>query len=389
MQILKIKDYGFFDYINCVIWTIAIFSTYFQVPYKGIASLIVPTFGIYIIFNIKSVIWHPLEDKLVRTGILYLLYITISCIYSILKGTEINRVLRFYLILFAIPLCFLLSRKKFDFEYSIFMILSLAKSIYIISIAVKMIMMGTFIPFREWAQINKYGDIYFVYGFFPRVQIYGNALLVMAFVIRFYRIKKFDIWNIILLLGVCTAGNFSFLLGVVVFLIVCFLNSINLKNIKIWKIIVLMLFIILLSGFSYYAFLEMGRKADTGNLLKIKQMKILLDTNILFGRGIASDVEANVLLGRLANANYYEMQTFYVFYQIGLIGLGLFFYITLSLCKKNGMNILGLYLVYLLYTFFNPYCFDTTQMISIVLLINLPEAKGYVKNHSNHNGLQS
>ena len=341
------------------------------------------------IFNIRQVIYYSLEGKLLKTGVAYLLYISISSIYSIINGQDISRILRFYLILFVIPLCFLLQRKRFDLEYSIFMILSVAKSVYIISIAIKMVIEGTYTPFRQWAQINNYGDAYFVYGFLPRVQIYGNALLVFAFVIRFYKTKKIDICNITLLLGVCTAGNFSFLLGVVVFLAGYFLLSIDPKRIQPWKVMVLIVLVILLSIFSYYAFLEMGRKTDTGNALKIRQIKMLLDTNLLFGKGIASEVEANVLLGRLANANYYEMQTFYIFYQIGAIGIGLFYYITLSLCKKYGNNILGLYIIYLLYTFFNPYCFDTTQMISIVLLINIKGAPGYEKNYCNYNSLLS
>lgn len=389
MRKIRLRSYGFFNYINCLIWTLVIFSLYFQVPYKKLSSLIVVFFGLYMIFNIRQVIYYSLEGKLLKTGVAYLLYISISSIYSIINGQDISRILRFYLILFVIPLCFLLQRKRFDLEYSIFMILSVAKSVYIISIAIKMVIEGTYTPFRQWAQINNYGDAYFVYGFLPRVQIYGNALLVFAFVIRFYKTKKIDICNIILLLGVCTAGNFSFLLGVVVFLAGYFLLSIDPKRIQPWKVMVLIVLVILLSIFSYYAFLEMGRKTDTGNALKIRQIKMLLDTNLLFGKGIASEVEANVLLGRLANANYYEMQTFYIFYQIGAIGIGLFYYITLSLCKKYGNNILGLYIIYLLYTFFNPYCFDTTQMISIVLLINIKGAPGYAKNYCNYNSLLS
>ena len=389
MRKIRLRSYGFFNYINCLIWTLVIFSIYFQVPYKKLSSLIVVFFGLYMIFNIRQVIYYSLEGKLLKTGVAYLLYISISSIYSIINGQDISRILRFYLILFVIPLCFLLQRKRFDLEYSIFMILSVAKSVYIISIAIKMVIEGTYTPFRQWAQINNYGDAYFVYGFLPRVQIYGNALLVFAFVIRFYKTKKIDICNITLLLGVCTAGNFSFLLGVVVFLAGYFLLSIDPKRIQPWKVMVLIVLVILLSIFSYYAFLEMGRKTDTGNALKIRQIKMLLDTNLLFGKGIASEVEANVLLGRLANANYYEMQTFYIFYQIGAIGIGLFYYITLSLCKKYGNNILGLYIIYLLYTFFNPYCFDTTQMISIVLLINIKGAPGYEKNYCNYNSLLS
>lgn len=377
------------ELINYIIWSLVIFSIYFQVPYKRLSSCIVPLFALYLLINIRQLNFLNRGKKIYGAWRIYVIFITLSSLYSIICDTNVNRVLRFYMILFIIPICFLLYKNNFEFEYKMFIVLSVAKSLYLISIAARMMTAQTYEPFRRWAQMNNYGDAYFVYGFMPRVQIYGNALLVLAFIVRICRIKKFDIWNILLLSGICIAGNFSFLLGTASFLICFFIRTANFRHMKSWKALIIVLSIPITVCFLSYSLAEMGRKADGGNSLKMKQISFLMDTNYLVGKGIARNVEANLTLGRQADADYYEMQTFYIFYQIGLFGIVLFYYITLSLCRKYGKNKFMLYLIFLLYTFFNPYCFDTTQMIAIVVIINMREAENYVREQCNCDGLLS
>lgn len=358
--------------IKYIIWGMLIFSFYFQIPIKPLASLIIPLLFIYVCLNIKCIEKLKVPKILLAFYFGFMIYMTIYFAYSLFIGISIGRVVRFYLILSMIPLCFLMVKENFRVEYEIFEWFSILKSILLISIALILFSVrNDFMPFRIWAGNNNLGDIYVVYGFIPRVQQYGNALLVMGFIISYIKNNGWNLKSVTIFLGVLVAGNFSFILSLALFFLYRYLIGFNLRRIKKKKVIFLFFLIMIGSVFLCYAGSEMNRKKDTGNKLKIIQAKILMDTNLLIGNGLGQIVPENEQLNREPDAIYYELQTMYIFYQIGFIGLGMFMILTLMLAYKHGKTVFVLYLIYLVYSFFNPYCFDTTQMIAILLLVNL------------------
>ena len=125
-------------------------------------------------------------------------------------------------------------------------------------------------------------------------------------------------------------------------------------------------------------------KSLFSNAARLEQANFLIDTNFFIGDGIGNFVRK---IGQFRNYNnqiYYELQTLYIYNQIGIIGLSLFYAVNILGLKgiKHQNEKLILYLIYLFYTFWNPYCFDTTQMMAIITLINVefnyPERKLYV-----------
>lgn len=372
--------------ISVIVWCFMIFCYYFQVPFKLLSSYIIPLLFLYIvlsgrILNFKG--YFKDTDKLI---IFYFVFICLSSLISLLLGVMSTKILRFASILIAIPVAFFVRKKDFKWEYRVFIALSIIKSVYLIVIAIQMKLAGTFAPFRLWAEQNDFGDAYFVYNIIPRIQLYGNPLLMTGFMVYFHNNRKVNLINIILFSGILIAGNFAFILGLALFFLYEYISSKKRNNfISLNRFFATIVLIILSVGFLYYANLEMSRKAKGGNALKIKQAQILVDTNLVFGRGIGASVPRNEELTRNPDAIYYELQTLYIFYQIGIIGILLYYFTTLYMCRSFGIKIFMLYIIYNVYSFFNPYCFDSTQMITIIILINLNSVTG--KKNGNRNYL--
>ena len=116
----------------------------------------------------------------------------------------------------------------------------------------------------------------------------------------------------------------------------------------------------------------MGEKSATSNIVRIEQARILLDTNPAIGDGLGHQIYGTAGSHIYSGDNtYFELQTLYIFNQIGTIGLILFYVLTISVfLGKQRPFMLYLYLSYLIYSFFNPYCFDSTHIMVMVLISN-------------------
>lgn len=357
--------------IRISIWTFLMFVYYFSVPFTDLEGLLSPILFMFIIFNINKVVTGFKETKYTLIYIVWLIYLLISLSYSVYNGTDLYKGLRFLLILLVVPLGFMFKYERFSCYYNIFRILSICKSITLIIIAVWMIYLGDMAPFRLWFEQNHWGDAYFVYDIVPRVQVYGNTLLPIAFMISVYREGKVvNFFNVLLLLGVFIAGNAAFILGIMIFLLWKFKKSL-LRFSYAKKVLAILIILPIIIFFLNYFYSEMERKSNTGNHVKFVQMEILLDTNTAVGEGIAARVPQMSSIGYPADTLYYEMQTFYIFYQLGLIGSLIFIILNIMSLKKYNFDTAFLYIIYLLYSAFNPGSFDTTHFIAILACCNL------------------
>lgn len=233
---------------------------------------------------------------------------------------------------------------------------------------------------RLWATSNGYGDVYFD-GVVPKVQLHGNALLVVAFMIDFYKKRKFDCINVILLLGIIVAGNFAFKMGFIMFFSWLgwreFFHKITIK-----KLVLIFMSVVMLTMFIQYTGEEAEKKSgyNSSNAVRIAQLDVLTDTNEITGFGLGALVkDSRINHGKLDN-RYFEVQTLYVYYQIGAICLIMYYCLLFSLMRyrifKDGQILLAIYLIY---SFFNPYCFDTTEMLTIIFLASLSKTEAPLK----------
>lgn len=74
---------------------------------------------------------------------------------------------------------------------------------------------------RAWAQSSNVGDIYILNGV-PRIQLVGNALLLVGFMIEVCRKNRITLVSAVLLFGVLAAGNGAFILGIAIFFFVTY-----------------------------------------------------------------------------------------------------------------------------------------------------------------------
>lgn len=360
-----------FGGLRIIAWTISVFFYYFQVPFIEYAGFITAGIAAFMILDIRhifSIFKYP------KIGLLYMAVFSFCCLnllYSVSSGTDLSSAFRFFLIVVLLPLCPLFITKESRFLYKIFSVLSVSKAIMLIVISLLIIIAGSYSEMRLWARLNNYGDVYFAYQFIPRVQLKGNALLLIAFMISFCKTRKFNVYNSILLIGIFCAGNFAFLLGLGIFFVWMYIRSLKYSTIGMKKIFIGGTLFLVALGFFSYASLEANSKSgDFGsNGLRLIQYEILTDTNVLYGRGLGSVVLGASRLGRSIDEQYYELQTLYIYYQVGamcLIALYiLILYVMKKSCNSDGFII---FLIYLIYSFFNPYCFDTTQIITMMLL---------------------
>jgi hypothetical protein len=233
---------------------------------------------------------------------------------------------------------------------------------------------GTFTVLRNFALNGGFGDIYSFGGVFLRVQVHGNALLVVAFMLSVMKRQKIGALNVWLFAGVFVAGNFAFLLGTALFLAYYFFRK-TYESKKMWyiNIIPFLLFTVTICMFLYpYVKRQFEQKSQYSNIVRIEQAEVLLSGTIIRGNGIGNSITAKTSNRNYEGALYYELQSFYIINQIGVIGYLIFMFSTIYtfyyLAKNKKMLIV--YFIYLFYSFWNPYCFDSTHMFAVILLLN-------------------
>lgn len=369
------KKINITKFARCLFWFLALFCYNFQCPIPSLAKFIIPTLFIFIVLELRNYRWK--RYGFTPVFLVYIAYLCTFLIYSVLKGNILTWAIRFFLILLVIPVCFVIKDMDFEAEEKIFIYISIAKCIMLILLAVAVICMRNVAPFSAWASSNGFGSIYVDDGYL-KVQLHGNSLLVVAFMVSYMRKRRINWQNVILLVGVFIAGNFAFVLGVVCFVayralrIMLTARGTN----RLMKFVIAVVAVAGMMVMIPFVANQIKLKSSYSNAVRVEQAEVLLDTNVLIGEGLGHKVvakdESMRFAERLNNYSYYfELQTLYIFHQIGFVGMFLFYLITIWAAYKNGRECLWLYLIYLFYSFWNPYCFDTTQMIAIIAIMNL------------------
>lgn len=356
--------------IGVFAWCLAAMGYFFQFPFSILSSLIIPSLAVYFLSQLPNL--HIPKDRKYLIGLgVYLLFIIFCVVRSLVLGVSLTRIIRFAAILVGIPAFCWIQDPTFSVKRKIFTGIAVIKSVVLIAIAVKLVIDGHHTLIRFWAQNNGLGDIYLLNGV-PKVQVHGNALLVMAFVVEFLHKKRLNIFNIIILGGVLVAGNFAFILGLLLLVVWqggSYAYRFIQKN-KWGKYVVAVICLIAVIVLMPYFIGKIQEKADMSNVVRLEQAMVLLDANPIIGDGLGYVVQAETAT-RIYNGDiYFELQTLYIYKQIGLVGLLLFYFATiLPMWYKSKEHTL-LYLLYLAYTFWNPYCFDATQLMAVVLILN-------------------
>lgn len=294
------------------------------------------------------------------------------------SNINIRKVVRFSEIFLMIPLFFCIDESKNSNFYSkVFVRIAFLKAIVLFSIYGIVVKTGSYSAIRAYGHLKGWGDIYsFGSMFLTRVQLQGNALLVMAFFMSCYKEDKI-FYRVALFLACLIAGNKAYLIGIFLFVLYFFVSWLFTTR-KNYNFNFKVCFLLLCSMMSFPVIIDkansiLEEKAGYSNAVRKDQAEVLLFGNIITGNGVGHTITAKTKYRDYSGANYFEVQTLYVINQIGIIGYFLFLCLTFGLLlkRKNSFALVFIYFSYLAYTFFNPYCFDTTHMITGFLLCSV------------------
>lgn len=356
--------------LTLALWTAAITGYFFQFPFSFLAALITPCGVAYVFLQFPK--YYLLKNKVYLTLLgAFFGYLVYSVIEALIWGTDFIRVLRFGAILGLLPLCCLIHDGEFETKWKIFFRLAVAKAGVLLLIWLALLIVGDYTEFRDWAWEKGFGDIYLLSRWNAKVQVHGNALLLVAFIVDFAGKKRFTIQNGIVLAGILAAGNFAFILGLGAFF--GWQGFVWVKEKKISKRTVAAILVCgLLFGAPYVA-AKIVQKAEVSNKTRIQQAQVLLDANPLIGQGLGNYIRAQTPTRVYDGDLYFELQTLYIYNQVGILGLALAYSLTAWPLWRKSKNRVLLYLIYLIYSFWNPYCWDMTHIITLLILMNTQE----------------
>ena len=184
-----------------------------------------------------------------------------------------------------------------------------------------------------------------------------------------------------LVLGMLVAGKFAFVLGLIVFLFLVFLNTNQFKTKKFLTLAIVGLFAIVFAAKPAIEYLDntISKKSQESNPTRLDQSIVLWTDlkesplSLVFGQGLGNTLEVKTKWRDYTDNIYFELQSLYFLNQMGLFNF-LIFVICNVLCvilyfRQPIVKII--YVSYILYALFNPYFLDTSHIVVIIILSSL------------------
>ncbi|WP_449623168.1 hypothetical protein [Robertmurraya sp. Marseille-Q9965] len=317
--------------------------------------------------------------------VIHFIFLFILLWYSIVvKDNEVGLAVRFFVILSLLIMAYFVPKRKYLID--IFLIVTLVAALFLIGFEIYlMFQTDVYVArLRDKFIHNGWGDFYTFNGLFYKIQIKGNSTLPFAFFVSLVYFRDFFkkiLVSGIIFVGVLIAGNFAFLIAVAVFIVLYYI-LVSLRDTSLFitrfTILVLLSLVVLIPAKSYVE-VELERKQEVSLSTRGDQFIVLVDDlsesglDVLFGRGLGNTVDVKTNFRDYTGAFYYELQTLYILNQTGILYFLLFLGISTLLCIIFWRNkyVYLIYLTYLLYAITNPYLFDTTHIIVIIVLNSL------------------
>lgn len=315
------------------------------------------------------------------------LWLSFLALYSLFLGNDFQLIIHFMLaIILLLSSNFVSDVPKVFLKIFFFLITVQASFLIIMEFVLNIFYtQNSYLLLRELFIQKGWGDLYTYNGYFYRVQLKGNALIPVAFYLTFIRevknyIKYINFYRLILFIGICIAGNFAFWISTLLFLIG---YSIFFGKNKIVKSILVLSVIISASGliFSYVSEVLL-RKVDSLGTRGDQYIVLIngLTNNIysfVFGNGLGSTLSIRTSFRDYTGDIYFELQSVYYIFQLGILNSIIFFGLMIYLAIKRiyYKDLLFVYVIYVSYALSNPYFLDTNHVILIIILRLLYEIR--------------
>ena len=371
----KIDSFLFF----CLIFTLSR-----QLPLNKAPELLSIFTAVFIFFSViyySSIVSFSVKKLTMHLGILSLILLL-----AIFRENAPELTVRFFFILFLIniPLIFNIVNVKY---LTWFFLSSKIQSFLLVLAGVIIPVLYTLDSYHVIRQLilsNSWGDVYSYNGIFYRIQIIGSALLPIFFFINYdlYRRTRTSLfWTVFSFVAVIFAGNLAFYLILIFFIFLYEVFVVGKIKLNIRLFIYFFIFTVSIPFvIAYFIELIVLKSAgDTSSLgIRYEQFSLLLanlaNSNfaVLFGTGLGNTLDVVTNSRDYTGDIYYELQTIYILNQIGFIPFALYLifhlYLFFSLIKTK-LSLL-IYFSYLTYAFVNPYMFDTTHFVVLIIILS-------------------
>lgn len=360
--------------LYCFLFFLVFFIITRQVPFSNYSVIA----NIAVVILILGLIGSK-RNSLINISFMSL-WLSFLVLYSLYLGNDFKLIIHFMLAIILL----LASNFSNNIPKEIlktFFILIVFQSFFLIIMEIILNLFyneNSYLLLRETFNDNGWGDLYTYNGYFYRVQVKGNALIPVAFFLTFIRevkdyIKYINFYRVVLFIGISIAGNFAFWISTLFFLIG---YSLFFEKNKVIKSIFVLVLIISASGFIFnYVSDVLLRKVDSLGT-RGDQYVVLIDgltRNIyyfIFGNGLGSTLSIRTSFRDYTDNIYFELQSVYYVYQLGILNSIIFFalMVYLALKKIYYKDLLFIYVVYVSYALSNPYFLDTNHIVLIVIL---------------------
>lgn len=235
---------------------------------------------------------------------------------------------------------------------------------------------------------NGIGDIFLFHDIYYKLELRGTPLIafvyMLSYIVELFPQRYSWLYRLIYLVGVILAGNFAYQLAVLFFHLALYLYHAFDNPVRLTKRVFNLSIIFFLFGSALFPYIsDTFKDKQTGGSLPTRydQIEVLFEDvsqteiSLLMGSGLGHTIEKKTNVRDYRGGVYYELQTLYIFNQLGMLGFSLLIVTNIFLAFRylKNKDIIIVYACYVLYACTNPYIWDTTQIVVIVSLLSTRE----------------
>jgi hypothetical protein len=309
-------------------------------------------------------------------------YGSLSLLASLMLGVEFANAMRFLLVTVGTLLAFHIAPAAISARLALVPLILQSALIVTISLSLAVLQdLEAASAIRSMVLESNWGDIYSFDGFYYRVQLIGNALIPLLFLVSLWRWRQglyYRAAAMVALLGLVAAGNLTY---VVVALVAILMRTWQVARrslaARVMIGVVICAALVVAWDAASDAFNKKFGANDSSMGVRFDQIDVAVSlwsessSRFVLGAGLGS----NFPDGReraYSESQYIELQSLYLFVQLGVLGSAIYL-ATLVFSARECLNKDGqwIFWLYMLSGITNPYILDTNQIIAAMLLVCL------------------
>lgn len=337
-----------------------------------------------------------------RYLVLAIVWLLLLTGYSVLQGNQIGLATRFGMIILFVISAYLW---RIDYIYFFKALFWISFMLVIGLIGLEAYMFTLSEPEYKFLRnnffiANNMGDVFW-WDIYYKLELRGTPLVVfvymLSYFIELFPLKYKKTLRGMYFIAAIIAGNFAYQLALVLFHLVYYIQS-SLRTPQLFVRRIIWLFMIsLFVGGAILAYItsQVETKKEGSAQVRVDQAEVLLDDmvkspiTLLFGSGLGHTLDVMTQERDYRGATYYEVQSLYIFDQLGLFNFTILILTNIILAFKyiKRKELILVYCVYVAYASTNPYIWDTNHVVVITSLLC---AKAQIQNkYSNEKGKNS